>query len=259
MKMNIPKIEQYLPILLLIIFLLFPSTFILQSNTILGKLISILLIVIYTNVHVLYGISVCLFVIFYYQSDYIYSIIQSENFQPKDTKENFKPKEKDTTENFKPKEKATIENMIPQRNPVYTDSSLGEYKINSDKIDELLLDFKKAYSGEKLPIQSESETIFRKQKCNDKLELVYKNKIIRNNDMIPYIFSELQFENDTPCNPCDPACPFAIKSSLGKKELIGQSTRGKTSLEEAMDWAYSFFVNKNEPFSGVDMNVASYL
>ena len=247
--MNIPKIEQYLPILLLIIFLLFPSTFILQSNTILGKLISILLIVIYTNVHVLYGISVCLFVIFYYQSDYIYSIIQSENFQPKEIKEQ--------KENFQPKEQK--ENMIPQRNSVYTDSSLGEYKINSDKIDELLLDFNKAYSGEKLPIQSESETIFRKQKCNDKLELVYKNKIIRNNDMIPYIFSELQFENDTPCNPCDPACPFAIKSSLGKKELIGQSTRGKTSLEEAMDWAYSFFINKNEPFSGVDMNVASYL
>ena len=132
--MNIPKIEQYLPILLLILFLLFPSTFILQSNTILGKLISILLIIIYTNVHVLYGISVCLFVIFYYQSDYIYSIIQSENFQPKENfqqKENFQPKEQ--KENFQPKE--TKENMIPQRNSVYTDSSLGEYKINSDNID----------------------------------------------------------------------------------------------------------------------------
>lgn len=232
--MNIPKIEQYLPIILLILFLLFPTTFILQSNTILGKLISIFLIVIYTNVHVLYGISVCLFVIMYYQSDYISSIIQSENFQVK-------------------------EFMIPQRNPVYSDSSLGEDKINSNKIDELLLDFNKAYSRDKLPIQSESETIFRNQKCNDKLELVYKHKIIHNNDMIPYIFPELQFENDTPCNPCDPTCPFAIKSSLEKKELIGQSTRGKTSLEEAMDWAYSFFVNKTEPFSGVDMNVASYL
>ena len=77
--------------------------------------------------------------------------------------------------------------------------------------------------------------------------------------MIPYIFPELQFENDIPCNPCDPTCSFAIKSSLEKKELIGQSTRGKTSLEEAMDWAYSFFVNKNEPFSGVDIHVASYL
>ena len=256
MKMNIPKIEQYLPIILLILFLLFPSTFILQSNTILGKLIAIFLIVIYTNVHVLYGITVCLFVIFYYQSDYIYSIVQSENFQPK---ENFQPQQQPQQQQPPQPQQNIIENMIPQINPVYTDSSLGEYKINSDKIDELLLDFKKAYSGEKLPIQSESETIFRNQKCNDKLEFVYRNKIIRNNDMIPYIFPELQFGNDTPCNPCDPACPFAIKSSLGKKELIGQSTRGKTSLEEAMDWAYSFFVNKNEPFSGVDINVASYL
>jgi len=242
--MNIPKIEQYLPIILLILFLLFPTTFILQSNTILGKLISIFLIVIYTNVHFLYGIVVCLFVIFYYQSDYIYSIIQCENFQPQ-------PQDNHTP--------TTKENMIPQRNPVYTDSSLSEDKISSNKIDELLLDFKKAYSSQKLPIQSESETIFRNQKCNERLELVYKKKIISNNDIIPYVFPELQFENDIPCNPCDPTCPFAIKSSLEKKEFIGQSTRGKTSLEEAMDWAYSFFVNKNEPFSGVDLNVASYL
>jgi hypothetical protein len=241
--MNIPKIEQYLPIILLIIFLLFPTTFILQSNTILGKLISIFLIIIYTNVHFLYGIVVCLFVILYYQSDYIYSIIQSENFQPKE-KESFQP--------------TTKEYMIPQRNMVL--SSLNEEDtINSNKIDELLLDFNKAYSGKKIPIQAESETIFRNQKCNEDLELVYKNKIIRNNNMIPYVFPELQFENDTPCNPCDPTCPFAIKSSLEKKEFIGQSTRGKTSLEEAMDWAYSFFVNKNEPFSGVDIHVASYL
>jgi hypothetical protein len=244
MKINIPKIEQYLPIILLISFLLFPTEFILQSNTILGKLISIFLIVIYTNIHYLYGIVVCLFVIFYYQSDYIYSIIQCENFQPKE-KENFQTKE-------------IKENMIPQINSVYADS-ISEDKINSNKIDELLLDFKKAYSKEKLPIQSESETIFRNQRCNENLELVYKNKIIRNNNIIPYIFPELQFDNDIPCNPCVTTCPFVIKSSLEKKELIGQSTRGKTSLEEAMDWAYSFFVNKNEPFAGVDINVASYL
>ena len=242
MKINIPKIEQYLPIILLISFLLFPTTFILQSNTILGKLFSIFLIVVYTNIHYLYGIVVCLFVIFYYQSDYIYSIIQSENFQIQE-KESFQIKE----------------NMIPQINPVYADS-MSEDKINSNKIDELLLDFKKAYSNiEKLPIQSESETIFRNQKCNENLELVYKNKIIRNNNIIPYIFPELQFDNDIPCNPCVTTCPFVIKSSLEKKEFIGQSTRGKTSLEEAMDWAYSFFVNKNEPFAGVDINVASYL
>ena len=110
----------------MISFLLFPTTFILQSNTILGKLFSIFLIVVYTNIHYLYGIVVCLFVIFYYQSDYIYSIIQSENFQIQE-KESFQIKE----------------NMIPQINPVYADS-MSEDKINSNKIDELLLDFKKA-------------------------------------------------------------------------------------------------------------------
>ena len=235
--MNIPKIEQYLPIILLIIYLLFPSEFILQSNTILGKLFSIFIIVIYTSVHYLYGFVVCLFVILYYQSDYIHNVILSENFQPQ------KP--------FK-------ESMVSQINQVFTSASTLEDIVDTKKIENIGIELNKAYSKEKIPIQSESETIFRNQQCNEKLELIYKNQIIRNNDIIPNIFPNINFI-DKPCNPCDPHCPFVIKSSLEKKERIGQSTRGKTSLEEAMDWAYSFFVNKNEPFSGVDLNIASYL
>lgn len=242
--MNIPKIEQYLLILLLILYLLFPTDFILQSNTILGKLFSIFIIVVYTNVHYLYGILVCLFVIFYYQSDYLYNVIQSENFQP--------PSLQNKTDK--------IETMISQINPVFTSSSTLENIVENNKIENTGLELNKAYSKEKIPIQSESETIFRNQQCNENLELTYKKQIIHNKDRIPNIFPELQFvDNDKPCNPCDLSCPFVIKSSLELKERIGQSTRGKTSLEEAMDWAYSFFVNKNEPFSGVDLNVASYV
>jgi hypothetical protein len=239
--MNIPKIEQYLLILLLILYLLFPTDFILQSNTILGKLFSIFIIIVYTNVHYLYGIIVCLFVIFYYQSDYLYNVIQSENFQP-------------------PSLQNKKETMISQINPVFTSSSTLENIVENNKIENTGLELNKAYSKEKIPIQSESETIFRNQQCNENLELTYKKQIIHNKDRIPNIFPELQFvDNDKPCNPCDLSCPFVIKSSLELKERIGQSTRGKTSLEEAMDWAYSFFVNKNEPFSGVDLNVASYV
>jgi hypothetical protein len=241
MNISIPKIEQYLPILLLITYLLFPSEFILQSNTILGKLFSILVIVIYTNVNYLYGLVVCLLVIFYYQSDYIYNVIQYENFQP-----------------------SQMQIQIPYLNDDIKESMISQINsttIDNHKIENIgLLELNKAYSKEKLPIQSESETIFRNQHCNENLELIYKKQIIHNNDKIPNIFPDIQFvDNNKPCNPCDPHCPFVIKSSLEKKDRIGQSTRGKTSLEEAMDWAYSFFVNKNEPFSGVDLNVASYL
>ena len=235
--MIIPTIEQFIPILLLILYLLFPVPFILQSNTILGKLFAIFIIVVYTNIHFTYGLIVCLLIIFYYQCDYIDNIIQSENFQPK-----------------------TRESMVEQRNSVMTSSSISEDKLVSSNIDDLL-EVNKAYNAnKKLPIQSESKAIFRNQQCNPNLELVYKNQIIYENDTIPCIFQEIQFIDDNkPCNPCDPSCPFSIKSSLEKKEWIGQSTRGKTSLEEAMDWANSFFVNKNEPFSGVDLNIASYL
>jgi hypothetical protein len=221
---------QFIFILLLIFFVLFPTQFILDSNTILGKFIAVFIIALSTKIHFIYGLFVCLLIIFYYQSDYVYNIIQSENFQP----------------SFSLEENNYVEQMVGEINDVCF--SKDDY-----------LNLEDAYSAEKLPIQSEAETIFRNQKCNPDLELVYKNQIIKQKDIIPNIFPEIDFVDNNTCNPCDPSCPFSIKSSLEKKELIGQSTRGKTSLEEAMDWAHSFFVNKNEPFSGVDLNIASYL
>lgn len=226
-------IEFVTPIVLFIYFVLFPNTFILQSNTILGKLISIAMIVMYTNVNFLYGLFFCLMAVFYYQSDFVTNTLYAESLEP----------------------------MVNPPQQVYTScttSTTSENKINSF-VHKTLLDINKAYSREKIPIQSESETVFRNQHCNADLELTYKNKIIRQNDIIPNIFPEITFTNDNkPCNPCDTSCPFVIRSSLEKKDFIGQSTRGKTSLEEIMDWANSFWVHKNEPFSGVDFNVASY-
>lgn len=242
MTIPILNIELLIPIILVISYLLFPIQFILQSNTILGKLLSIFIIAVYTNVHFLYGLVVCLFIIFYYQSDYVYNIIVCENFQPPSTTDKVK------------------ESMVEQRNSVFTSSSYNnDDKIPYNKVEQPLLDVNKAYSGEKLPIQSESETIFRNQQCNSDLEFFYKNQIIKHNETIQNLIPEIQFVDDKPCNPCDPSCPFSIKSSLEKKDFIGQSTRGKTSLEEVMDWADSFFVNKSEPFAGVDLNVASYV
>ena len=227
-------IAQFVSFFVFIYFLLFPNQFILQSNTILGKLFSIFIIVLYTKIDFLYGLLICVFIIFYYQSDLVSNIIYSENFQLLEPAVNGEPA-------------VTVEPM-------------SEYVSIIPATNNELIDIDNAYSNHKLPIQSESETIFRNQHCSANLELIYKNRIIRQNDTIPNIFPELEFSDDKPCNPCDPSCSFRIKQNdLDIKERIGQSTRGKTSLEEAMDWAYSFFVNKNEPFSGVDLNVASYL
>jgi hypothetical protein len=230
-------IAQFVSFIIFISFLLFPDQFILQSNTILGKLFSIFIIVLYTKIDFLYGLLVCVFIIFYYQSDLVSNLIYSENFKVV-TAEPMSNYQDDSDSESDSEESDSYEHDIVAAN-----------KDERIKIDD-------AYAHHKLPIQSESETIFRNQHCSKNLELIYKKKIIRRNDLIPNIFPELEFIDDKPCNPCDPSCSF---KKMEIKELIGQSTRGKTSLEEAMDWAYSFFVNKNEPFSGVDLNVASYL
>jgi hypothetical protein len=59
----------FIPILLITLFVLIPNQVIIVSHTILGKIIVIILILFYAFKDWMYGILVCLLVIFYYQSE----------------------------------------------------------------------------------------------------------------------------------------------------------------------------------------------
>jgi hypothetical protein len=61
--------------LIIIIFLINRNAFIIYSNTILGKLIAIAVIIFYTAIDKIVGLFVCAIVIFYYQSDYVESMM----------------------------------------------------------------------------------------------------------------------------------------------------------------------------------------
>ena len=63
-------IFDFIPIILIFLYATHNYEMILMSNTVLGKLVAIFLILYYANENIIYGIFVCVLVILYYQTDY---------------------------------------------------------------------------------------------------------------------------------------------------------------------------------------------
>ena len=60
-----------IPIIIIYFLLAYTKGAIVFSNTILGKLLAIILIAFYTSVDAIFGLLICVLVILYYQSDYV--------------------------------------------------------------------------------------------------------------------------------------------------------------------------------------------
>lgn len=69
-------IMQFVPIVLLLVYLVYPYKFHIASNSVLGKLCAIMMIMYYTRIDFIYGTLCCFLVILYYQ------IEERENFEP---------------------------------------------------------------------------------------------------------------------------------------------------------------------------------
>jgi hypothetical protein len=68
--MNRAIFSQFIPIFLLFLFIAYPRVFVPFSHTVLGRLFSIIMIVFYSTIDIMYGALACVIVILYYQTDY---------------------------------------------------------------------------------------------------------------------------------------------------------------------------------------------
>lgn len=64
-------IAQFLPLFFFYLFFAYPDEMLQLSITPLGRFIAILIIIFYTNLHMVYGLMICVLVIFYYQMDLV--------------------------------------------------------------------------------------------------------------------------------------------------------------------------------------------
>jgi len=213
-----------------LLFLLFPREMFLYSDTILGKIIAIVVILYCTYENVIYGLFACVVIIWFYQSDIL--------------------------DKFKYRYNEYFTNLVPLTPQLVYSVNNPEKDIHSiPTLDALSLE--KVYSPELLPIKKESEQVFRNQYCSKELDLMYKNNKIIHKENIAQLFPEISFLDDIPCNPCDSTCKFKENKINKETELIPKQARGNE--DDIWQWANSWFIQKNEPYEGVGSSIASYL
>ena len=192
-----------IPLALIILFLLFPGSFMYMSHSILGKLLAVFLIMYYSAHHFIYGFALCIFVIWYYQSTKPFHERFSGLSETTQSYADYLPKPASSTSS------TSSTNPKPTPNPVQELPSSKHTSVISCGVSH-------AYPSNLPKVHPESEAVFRKKHCSVNNVMIYKNQEIRKSDMTHHL-SEIEFHgNDTTCNPCDPTCHFSIRTT--KKE-----------------------------------------
>ena len=267
MKKIITFFSEMIPFVLLLLFILYPCNFVLLSNTILGKIIAVIITAFYVFQDVLSGVLIGLIFLCFYQTDMVSNICKSERFDilplpmmipeengPSPANELFTDQE--GTESFTGN---TITGNTVIGNTITGNTVIRPYQ----NINTPIRSASAINARNRIKIQPESETVFKNQHCSKDLEFTYNNQIITHPETIQMIYKDLVFLDGKVCNPCDPTCSFSTSRNPPPvqeiKERLGHTTKGN-SLEETVAWATNWMVNKNEPFIGIGgTNNASYV
>ena len=172
---NNSVVMQFIPIMLILGYTTYRHEFVKLSYSILGKLFAVMLIFYYTRIDFIYGTICCILVILYYQQTEI------EGFSMEETKEKNKKKEEDKKEEVTddgtnlPLEEG-FETFEP---PIIT---IDQFNVAKDE--------------------------FIKEKCKNGV-LMYKDFPVKS-EMADHVYSEIQFDGKSKCNPCDRTCDYNI-------------------------------------------------
>ena len=183
-------LNQFIPIIILFLLLSYSNEFINFSNTVLGKLFAILVIIYYTILDKRIGLLVCSLVIFYYQSDVVENMLNIDEIMGKKESKDSKEDEIEGMENM----------QCPKRNT---------QKENMSDLDEI-------YEKELLVDKSlDGVNKFRDEHCEGK-SLKYKNMNVKD-DVVEHVFPEVKYNSDK-CNPCADTCDISILENKLKNE-----------------------------------------
>lgn len=185
---------NFLPIFIIFLLVSYTNIFADVSNTILGKLFAIILILFYSKQDKLIGLFVCLLVIYYYQTDFIGSLDWlNKSFENTPSKSVLQPAETNSIGHDKP----IIENMFD-----YGVELSDAYTLKSISND-----------------MNQRKTKFRNENCH-KGQLMYKGQSIKNENA-EHIFPEIKQDEFNKCNLCDPSCDFSfINKHIDMEEVL---------------------------------------
>lgn len=173
---------NFLPIVLIFLLATYTPEFAAFSQTALGRLLAIFLILFYLKLDFLTGLFVCVLIILYYQTDYVEGF--SEMLKEDEEAEIPSPETTPVSESS-PTPQSRTEPLEPF-STYETVSGIANNRILYDK----------------------SKQEFRKKYC-DKGHLIHKGEIV-NTEMAEHIFGEIKHDDYHKCNICDPSCKFDL-------------------------------------------------
>jgi hypothetical protein len=177
-------IMQFVPIVLLLVYLVYPYKFHIASNSVLGKLCAIMMIMYYTRMDFIYGTISCFIVILYYQM-----LVVEENFEP-----------------------SSVKTKDSKRDPELVDPEL----VDPELVDPEIITIEQFHAA---------KDEFIKEKCKNGV-LMYKDLPVKS-EMADHIYSEIKFNTQQKCNPCDRTCDYNIIEAKLKteQELIPKTSK----------------------------------
>ena len=243
---------QFIPIIVIITLLSYSKEFINMSNTILGKIFAICIVLFYTSLDKYMGLVLCLLVIVYYQSDFVENMLNTDDMMDK-LFENFESSKKDDLSNSNQgdkqiqdgdKKKSLLQENMSLLSDVYAADTKKDQDENDDQGKEGMTTRKEGMTKQKEGMTTRKEGMtkqkegmttvsdFRKQNCKGK-KLLSKGSEVKP-DMVKHIFPNVEFADHT-CNVCDDSCNFSIIENRLKteKELFSKFSRDEDNVKES--------------------------
>ena len=202
-------IAQFIPIILILIMLTYSKEFVQFSHSILGKVAAIALVLFYTHLDKYVGVVLCLFVIVYYQSDFVENMLNTD-----DIMNEMAESVKESTSGVKVDDSMPNIDKIQGRDKKQT--SLSESMSNLADVYPTIEHMEDEDVEE--PSKTGSVNVvndFRKENCKG-TDLMHKDMKVKP-DMIGHIFPNVEFK-DGECNVCDSTCKFSIIENRLKTE-----------------------------------------
>ena len=227
-------VAQFIPIIVIITMLSYSKEFVNMSNTILGKIFAICIVLFYTSLDKYMGLVLCLLVIVYYQSDFVESMLNTDDMMDK-LFENFEASKKEALSNPKHGDKQIQDGdkkntQLQENMSSLSDVYAADTKKDTDKTDNQIEDGKEGMTNRTEGMTTVNK--FRKENCKGN-KLLSKGSEVKP-DMVKHIFPNVEFTDHT-CNVCDESCNFSIIENRLKaeKELFSKFSRDEDNVKES--------------------------
>lgn len=169
-------VMQFIPIILLLVYASYKPWFVDATHTVLGKVIAILLIIYYTSIDYVYGTLCCVIVIAFYQMHEIEGFVEGAKGKKKKAK--------------------------AAKGQASEDADVAESEETTEE------ETAKEETVEEFSNQVDARDTFIRDKCHNGV-LIHKGFPVKS-EMADHVYSEIQFNTRTRCNPCDKTCDYSI-------------------------------------------------